>query len=434
MTYHTTRTKNNLPSELHKLIHSEEFKASHRRSNKDFTRHRTLPFSRTMLLLLGLPQKSYSAELRTCFETLDGTNINTPTTAAFSKARSKIKHSAFISLNDHLLDISDETIRKYRRKFKGYTVVGIDGSHVQLPDEKALRKHFDPNRLANDIPLARISECFDVGSDLRLDAIISPTATSERTMFVSHLKKLPSKSLIVLDRGYAAHWAFQLLIELNIKFCIRTSVGFSKSIKNFLCSDKTDAMITIPATLISKQQLEQNNITPKSIVVRAVSFELESGETEVLITNINADEMTCLELEKVYWMRWGSETAYKREKLNYCVENFTGKTPKSIYQDYYANIFIMNLTAVIALPAHKIIEEETSTRKRDYSLNWMNAARLMRENSIALLGLVNKAGKILCSIFRNLGEDLNIVRPDRKFDRKNKVSNRKFNMNCKMLS
>jgi hypothetical protein len=431
--HHTDRTENSLPLELHKLIHSDKFKASHRRSNEDFTRNRTLPFSRTMLLLLGLPQKSYAAELRTCFKTLDGTDVNSPTKAAFSKARSKIKHSAFISLNDSLLSTSSGKINKYRKRFKGYIIIGIDGSYTQLPDEKILREYFDPNRVENDIPLARISECFDIGSDLRLDAIIAPTATSERIMLVDHLKKLPPNALIVLDRGYAAHWVFQLLIEMNIKFCIRTSVGFNQSVKDFLSSEEQDATITVPATSISNQQLEHNNLTPEPVDVRAVRIELNSGETEVLITNIDEDEMSPMELKEVYWMRWGSETAYKREKLNYCVENFTGKTVESIYQDYYANIVMMNLTAVIALPAHEIIEDETSTRKQRHSLNWMNAARLMRENGIALLGLAKKSGEILCSIFRNLGEDLNSVRPNRQFDRTKKTSRRKFNMNRKML-
>jgi len=386
-----------------------------------------------MLLLLGLPQKSYAAELRTCFEILDGTDINSPTKSAFSKARSKIKHSAFISLNDSLMSISSCKINKHRKRFKGYVIVGIDGSYTQLPEEKVLREHFDPNRVENDIPLARISECFDVGSDLRLDAIIAPTATSERAMLVDHLKKMPPDALIVLDRGYAAHWIFQLLIEMNIKFCIRTPVGFNQSVKNFLTSGEPDVTITIPATSISYQQLEQRDFTPKSVDVRAVRIELDSGETEILITNIEDDEMSPVELKEVYWMRWGSETAYKREKLNYCVENFTGKTVESVYQDYYANIVMMNLTAVIALPAHEIIEKETSTRKRDYSLNWMNAARVMRDNAITLLGIAKKAGDALCSIFRNLGEDLNMVRPNRQFDRTKKTSRRKFNMNRKML-
>ena len=125
------RVKNNLPLELHKLLHSHEFKASHRCSDKDFTRTRALPFSRTMLLLLSLPQKSYSAELRSCFQVLDGTTANYPTSAAFSKARRKIKHSAFTSLNDFLMSLSCKKINQYRKKFKGYTIIGIDGSYLQ---------------------------------------------------------------------------------------------------------------------------------------------------------------------------------------------------------------------------------------------------------------------------------------------------------------
>ena len=77
-----------------------------------------------------------------------------------------------------------------------------------MTDTEELREHFDPKRLPIDIPQARIIECFDVGSDLRIDAIIAPIATSEREMLVQHLKKLPPNALVVMDRVYAAHWFF----------------------------------------------------------------------------------------------------------------------------------------------------------------------------------------------------------------------------------
>lgn len=433
MINHTTRRKYSLPLKLNELIHSEEFKVTHRCSETDFIRERLLTFPRIILMLLGLPQKSYASELRTTFETLDGTNINTPTNVAFSKARKKIKQSAFIGLNDYLFDISQLQIEKHRVTYKRYILIGIDGSTLQLPDTKELREHFDPKRLPTDIPQARISECFDVGSDLRIDAIIAPIATSEREMLVQHLKKLPPNALVVMDRGYAAHWVFQLLLEMDMKFCIRTSVTFNASVKNFLNSEKKDAVIKIPATVISKAPLKEAGITPKSVYVRAVRIELSSGETEVLITNLDANEVTAEELKEVYWQRWGSETAYKTEKQNYAVENFSGKTKESIYQDYHANIFVMNLTAIIALPAHEVIEEVTMSRKKQYTLNWRNAARLMREKAVALLGVAQKAADTLRDIFRNFGEDLNIVRPGRQFRRFKKRSTRKYHMTLKSL-
>lgn len=429
----TTRAENNLPSQLHALIHSDELKQAHRRSDEDFTRNRALTFSRTVLTLLALPQKSYSAELRTVFETLDGTDEKAPTRSALTRARSKVKHSVFIVLNKSLLGMSAEQISNHRITFKKYTLVGIDGSTLQLPEDEELRKKFDPNRPANDIPQARISECFDIGTDLRLDAIIAPTSTSERDMLVRHLKSLPENVLLVMDRGYAAHWVFQLLVDMNIKFCIRTSTGFNKSIRSFLDSGEKEAATTIYPTDVSEEQLGAQSLAPRPVEVRAVRVELDTGETEILITNLDADDVPHGEMKELYWMRWGSETAYKREKLNYAVENFSGLTAESVYQDYYANIFMMNLTAIIALPAHSIIEEETKTCTRRYSLNWMNAARLMREKGVALLGLADKAAAVFRQIFRNLGDDLTIVRPGRSFERKVKSPGRKFCMNHKML-
>ena len=93
----------------------------------------------------------------------------------------------------------------------------------------------------------------------------------------------------------------------------------------------------------------------------------------------------------------------------------------------------MNLTAIIVLPAHEAIEEVTMFRKRQYTLNWRNVARLMREKAVALLGLAQKAADTLRDIFLNFGEDLNIVRPGRQFRRFKKRSTRKYHMTLKSL-
>ena len=93
----------------------------------------------------------------------------------------------------------------------------------------------------------------------------------------------------------------------------------------------------------------------------------------------------------------------------------------------------MNLTAIIVLPAHEAIEEVTMFRKRQYTLNWRNVARLMREKAVALLGLAQKAADTLRDIFLNFGEDLNIVRPGRQFRRFEKWSTRKYHMTLKSL-
>ena len=118
---------------------------------------------------------------------------------------------------------------------------------------------------------------------------------------------------------------FQLLLEMNMKFCIRTSVTFNASVKIILNSGKKDAVIKTPATILSKAPLKDEGFTPKSVYVRAVRIELSSGVTEVLITNLDANEVTAEELKEVYWQRWGSETAYKTEKQNFAVEFSSGK-------------------------------------------------------------------------------------------------------------
>jgi len=66
--------------------------------------------------------------------------------------------------------------------------------------------------------------------------------------------------------------------------------------------------------------------------------------------------------------------------LKYRIElgNFSGKSKEAIYQDFYAKIFMANLTSVIAFDSNIELEKKTETRKHKYKINWTNAGDNMK--------------------------------------------------------
>jgi len=87
--------------------------------------------------------------------------------------------------------------------------------------------------------------------------------------------------------------------------------------------------------------------------VRFVRVVLETGENEVLVTSL-VDEPTwaTTEFKEIYWMRWGTEGFYGILKTRLELENFTGQTAESIYQDFHATVYLTGLESILTTDAN----------------------------------------------------------------------------------
>src|SRR3954451_10402992 len=123
---------------LHDLINDPGFIARHRCSETDFTRQRALPFPVVVLFLLNLIQGALQRELDEFFQVLHGTDLadRVVTKSAFCAARQKLKPTAFIELNRHLVR------RWYHeapvRRWHGLDVRAVDGSTLKRSTATAI--------------------------------------------------------------------------------------------------------------------------------------------------------------------------------------------------------------------------------------------------------------------------------------------------------
>ena len=86
---------------------------------------------------------------------------------------------------------------------------------------------------------------------------------------------------------------------------------------------------------------------------------LPNGECEVLCTSlIDTQEYLYEDFPELYHLRWNEEEAYKLLKCRIEVEDFSGKTARSVRQDFYAKVFLMTLCAVYAYPSEEKVREE----------------------------------------------------------------------------
>jgi len=142
--------------------------------------------------------------------------------------------------------------------------------------------------------------------------------------------------------------------------------------------------------------------------LRVVPIQLFFGKTEVLATSLPPEEVSLDDLDLCYELGWGNESAYRHQKSHMHMENFSGRTARSVRQDYHATVFIQNLAAVLALPLYAMVREATAHQKHTYQLNFASAARAMHGRAARFLGCAVGFGEALVEALVKCVKDLSI--------------------------
>ena len=121
---------------------SEAFLLQARRSGRDFTRERALPLQRLVPLLLNFRKGTNRDELDQFFETItdDPASVTPVSEAAFCRARQKLKPEALVTLNNVLLDSTNQQV--VQQRWRGLRVLAVDGSTGRLPNLPAIEEYF----------------------------------------------------------------------------------------------------------------------------------------------------------------------------------------------------------------------------------------------------------------------------------------------------
>jgi hypothetical protein len=374
---------------------------------------------------------SYQDELDRYFQTVHHKEV--PARVVYksnlSKARAKLKPEAFVELNDHL----DEFFRNHfqHETWYGFNLFAVDGTTSHVPDEYEISSHFGVwHSVKGDSPCpkARVSQMYDVLNKVTLDAIISPKSQGERELAAFHFLKLMPQDLILLDRGYPAHWLFSLILSMEANFCARISYKRWRVVKKFFLSGKKEQIVKLKASPQSIRQCVEMGLDIKPVIVRLVRIELSSGETEILATSLTDMEQFPYDLfSELYHKRWPVEEDYKTIKYRLEIENFSGKTVHSVYQDFHAKVFSKNLASVIACTTKKEIIEKSGKLQYVHQINFAQALSKMK-NTIVLLfkRSTEKVSEIVERLRTIFIQTTEAIRPNRQYPRNHRVKQKRF--------
>lgn len=417
---------------IRKKIDSKSFVKSCRVSEKDFTRNRKLPFKSLILFMLNIIKQTLQKELTHFISLFGGEKIDSITKSAYCQSRMKLKHTGFIELNDVILK-KFYTCCSFK-KWNNFIVLGVDGSKLNLPYSEELLKDFGIKLTKDKImPQAIISSCYDLLNEIIINSEIDIIKVSERSLVLKHigsLHKIKHKTLMIFDRGYAALWLMFYLLMKKVDFVMRLKNDFPE-VDSFLKSDDISRIINYEeCSEKSINQLKKLGLIFHSIKIRLVKVILDDGTIEVLATSLlDEKKYPSMIFKDLYFCRWGIETNFDRLKNKIEIENFTGLSTLSILQDYYANMFILNLQSIIARDVQSEIDEDKTGSKHKYNVNKNLSLGYMKDRVVNIL-TSSRQGYMdeLRDLFKI---EPNPIRKGRKFPRNLLHSNRKYNINQK---
>jgi hypothetical protein len=378
---------------------------------------------------MSFTRPSVKTELDRFFKVLSESpeSFESVSKSAFTQARKKLKPQAFEKLRDEQLNYFIDHA-PYKRDWKGYRLVSIDGSKLNLPysEELACQYGLMKNHHQTTMVGALASLAYDVCNDLILDACLANVEASEYDLAVSHLSHLnPETDVLIFDRGYPAVWLMGLLTKLGFKFCFRLNTLW-KDATNLINSHEKDIDWKAKRSSRSnKHRYEEFNLPDQVEGLRLVCIELSSGEKEVLATNlINRDVFSLEDLKNLYQMRWGIEVEFRVLKQVLELEYFTGKSVQCVQQDFYARIFMANMASMIASQGlyEQKIEKEKIT-KHKLKPNITQTLAKTKDFLIDLFYAINPR-KLIEQMIKVLGKCFEIIRPNRSFPRIKKDGSR----------
>ena len=400
-------------------IFSPKFKDRVRKNPTDFTRKRIMGFEELILYMLLSFKSSTAASLRRFFI---GMSMNLfMTQQSLSEARTKVHVSAFVELFELTVEAMTE---ECTNTWHNYRIYAVDGTKIQLPADEKLAQYFGALGKEKTAPTAQGSILLDVTNDIICDAAIEPMSTDERTIAKSHIQACKriapnDKKLIIFDRGYPSFELVEMLENEGLHYVMRVKSKFNNDID---AQTKPDGYVW----------LKQHG---KRIHVRVIKFMLDSGDEEILITNIADKRLGKNAFKKLYFMRWPIEIKYDIVKNKLQLENFNTRTVEGIKQDFFASMYLANVAAAAQMDVQEDIEDirDEKDNKYRYKANLNELIGILKDRFVYALAhdSPDVQASMIDLIIHEIKRHVVAVKPGRSVPRNPSPRKAKFHHNQK---
>lgn len=351
----------------------------------DMTRHRLCPFSDMVKATLCLTMNRTNTEL---FNFFMSQNKKVPSKSAFTQQRKKLTADFF----PYLLKSFNEKI-PFTKTYKGFHLVAVDGSDINLPTNKNDFEYRIKQARSNNVFFQmHLNALFDICENRYITAVTQPRPKMNETQALCHMVdhcNLPENTILIADRGYASLNTMAHLIEKKKFFLIRWKSPSAPSafLKDILPAEtESDKEIILDVTRSKKNKhlchgdkmkivknkriFEPIPIEDKKSVytmkIRCTCIRLENGNYEYLISNLPLEKFSAQDLRELYWKRWSIETSFRRLKYALSLVYLHSVNRELIIQEVYAKLIMYNFASLLHAFATEEKRKEQGKKKRKY--------------------------------------------------------------------
>jgi hypothetical protein len=387
----------------------------HRLRVEDFTRERQLTFPVVMLFILQKTAKSIQRHLHEFLEALGGeAACESVSAGAWTHARAKLKHTAFVELNSEIVVPAVYTLERSKavQRWRGHRLLGIDGSVLRLPNHRELFEQFTPVEIGCEdgstgkmYPQARMSVLYDLLNRVALDGQLRPGSEGEVGLAIEQLGQAKLGDIIITDRGYTGYSYLSAVNYMGCDFVARCSTGsFAAAQELFRMNRAGRSVITKLLAPVEQREHLKDCGRRLELSVRFISLRLPTGELEVLVTSLLDEEKYPTEdFLQVYGSRWNQETFYFLMKSRLDLENFSGQTAEAVRQDFHSTLLLCNLETILTQPAQTALTRQSVDHQAPKAVNHAVAYHAIKHRLIELLYSDTPAVQIITelqSLFR----------------------------------
>jgi hypothetical protein len=230
--------------------------------------------------------------------------------------------------------------------YRGFRVMGLDGSTLEVADEAVNAQHFGypgASRGSSAFPQLRFAALAECGTHVLVGAQMGPYRTSEQELAVQVLEHADASMLILADRGFVGYPMWQAASQRGSKLVFRLRENQVLPVERVLPDGSY--LSTLYGSTQARRDARRGLDSDECVAVRVIEYKLqgaargqEQATTYRLLTNwLEPAQAPAKELAALYHRRWKIEEALDEIKthLNDSMA-LRSKTPELVRQEFYA--------------------------------------------------------------------------------------------------
>lgn len=259
--------------------------------------------------------------------------------------------------------------------YRGFRVMGLDGSTLEVADEAANAQHYGypgASRGSSAFPQLRFAALAECGTHVLVGAQMGPHRSSEQELAMRVLERADASMLILADRGFVGYPMWRAANQRGSKLVFRLRENQVLPVERVLSDGSY--LSTLYGSTKARRDARRGLGSDECFTVRVIEYELkgaargqEQATTYRLLTNwLDAEQAPAVELAALYHRRWKIEEALDEIKthLNDSM-TLRSKTPELVRQEFYALLIahaaIRRLMVMAAQQTSQVAEDLSFT-------------------------------------------------------------------------